>query len=583
MLPLTRSRDRARFFKALSAVWTPLQLFANNEVGAWYDPSDLTTLYQDSAGTTPVTAVEQPVGLMLDKSKGLVLGPELVTNGTFDADDSTGWTLGSWTVSDNKLNKTAGDTNIATGSILPTITGVTYRIEFDADISAGSVTPLLRVGTSGTQAVGVPVTTSGKKIQYITATAVHTTIRFAPVGTAFAGTIDNISVRELPGNHAFQTVSTSRPVLSARVNLLTKTEDFSDAVWTKASATSVSSPDSNAPGAMYAINSTADSISSATRYVAQTVSIVSSTQYTTKFYVKAGTQSSVRFMTRNDDVIRGATFSLTGSGSVTSTNGDATASILNIGDGIYFCTVTWTSGTDISILCAFNSATSVFGDGATMFYVSAPDLRVANDGINLPAYQRVNTATDYDTVGFPTYLRFDGVDDGLQTNSINFSATDKMTVFAGVRKLSDASIQVLYELSSNINSNNGTFNASPGYAGFGSSVGAYWSAAAKGTLISAATTPATFPSPWTAVQAHQINISSDQSLLRVNGAQAAISTADQGSGNFGSYPLYIGRRGGTSLPFNGWLTQLIVRGAQSSTAQIEAAEAYVNNLTKAYA
>jgi len=77
---------------------TPIGLFANNEPGVWYDPSDFSTLYQDSAGTTPVTAVEQPVGLMLDKSKGLVLGPELVTNGTFDTD--TGWTKGTgWSIS----------------------------------------------------------------------------------------------------------------------------------------------------------------------------------------------------------------------------------------------------------------------------------------------------------------------------------------------------------------------------------------------------------------------------------------------------------------------------------------------------
>lgn len=43
-------------------------LFTQGQQGAWYDPSDFTTLYQDSAGTTPVTAVEQPVGLMKDKS-----------------------------------------------------------------------------------------------------------------------------------------------------------------------------------------------------------------------------------------------------------------------------------------------------------------------------------------------------------------------------------------------------------------------------------------------------------------------------------------------------------------------------------
>lgn len=48
--------------------WTPLSLFSSGEQGAWYDPSDLTTLFQDSAGTTPVTADGDPVGLMLDKS-----------------------------------------------------------------------------------------------------------------------------------------------------------------------------------------------------------------------------------------------------------------------------------------------------------------------------------------------------------------------------------------------------------------------------------------------------------------------------------------------------------------------------------
>ena len=45
-------------------------IFANNEQGFAYDPNDLTTLYQDAAGTIPVTASGQPVGLMLDKSKG---------------------------------------------------------------------------------------------------------------------------------------------------------------------------------------------------------------------------------------------------------------------------------------------------------------------------------------------------------------------------------------------------------------------------------------------------------------------------------------------------------------------------------
>ena len=45
-----------------------LKLFANGEQGFWYDPNDLSTMYQDAAGIVPVTAQGQPVGLIRDKS-----------------------------------------------------------------------------------------------------------------------------------------------------------------------------------------------------------------------------------------------------------------------------------------------------------------------------------------------------------------------------------------------------------------------------------------------------------------------------------------------------------------------------------
>lgn len=48
--------------------WIPRRLFSNGEQGVWYDPSDLSTLFQDDAGTTPVISDGDPVGLMLDKS-----------------------------------------------------------------------------------------------------------------------------------------------------------------------------------------------------------------------------------------------------------------------------------------------------------------------------------------------------------------------------------------------------------------------------------------------------------------------------------------------------------------------------------
>lgn len=51
-----------------ATAWTPASAFVSGERGLWLDPSDLATLFQDAGGTTPVTAVGQPVGRILDKS-----------------------------------------------------------------------------------------------------------------------------------------------------------------------------------------------------------------------------------------------------------------------------------------------------------------------------------------------------------------------------------------------------------------------------------------------------------------------------------------------------------------------------------
>ncbi len=57
--------DESLMFNPLANIVRSIIADAN---GAMFDPSDMTTLYQDAAGTTPVTAVEQPVGKILDKS-----------------------------------------------------------------------------------------------------------------------------------------------------------------------------------------------------------------------------------------------------------------------------------------------------------------------------------------------------------------------------------------------------------------------------------------------------------------------------------------------------------------------------------
>lgn len=48
--------------------FSPASLFAAGEQGVWYDPSDFSTMFQDTAGTTPVTATGQSVARINDKS-----------------------------------------------------------------------------------------------------------------------------------------------------------------------------------------------------------------------------------------------------------------------------------------------------------------------------------------------------------------------------------------------------------------------------------------------------------------------------------------------------------------------------------
>jgi hypothetical protein len=171
------------------------------------------------------------------------------------------------------------------------------------------------------------------------------------------------------------------------------------------------------------------------------------------------------------------------------------------------------------------------------------------------------------------YLKFDGVDDSMVTNSIDFTATDKMTVFAGVRKLGSSS-GFIAELSANS-------QTIPGSMYLQQFTDTKYYFRSHGTIAVQVGSPA-YASPLTHVLTGRGDISGDSVTLRVNGAQVAQSTADQGTGKYGNYPIYIGRRGGTEGPFNGHIYGLIVRGAATTATRIAQTERWVNKKTGAY-
>ena len=374
----------------LSSETVMKKLFANGEQGFFYDPSDLSTMFQDAAGTIPVTAAGQPVGLMLDKSKGLVLGLETNTNASFN-DWSGGRPVGY------SLFK-----NDTTTFIEQSINGVRMRstdganVQLTRGIAAGKYYEVV-INVDSLLSGSVALESRGTRVKLIASSGVHT-FRFYALSTGLdlkrgVGvtdfTIRSLSIKELAGNHAYSTTSASRPIL--RKNAVT--------------------------------------------------------------------------------------------------------------------------------------------------------------GAN--------------------YLEFDGSDDSLQTNNINFTATNNVSLFAGVRKLRDASTAVLCELSDNSTNINGTF------ALFAPTTpNALYQFRSKGTLATVfAMSPAnTYPAPHTAVLTGLGSTALNLAVLRLDGVQLASRSTAQGVHVYGNYPLYIGRRAGTSLPFNGHLYSLIGVGKLVSEDEVVAIE-----------
>lgn len=172
------------------------------------------------------------------------------------------------------------------------------------------------------------------------------------------------------------------------------------------------------------------------------------------------------------------------------------------------------------------------------------------------------------------YLEFDGVDDFLATGTMDFTATDKMSVFAGVRKLSDVATGVVCELSASSVVNGSFTVTAPGNSGL-----ANFGFGTRGTVRGVSMSRITYVSPISAVLSMLSNHSgsgsegSAQLKGRVNGSELALSGTSPG--NHANLPLYIGRRAGTSLPFTGYLYGLIVRGAATDTAGITSSEKYI--------
>jgi hypothetical protein len=412
---------------------------------------------------------------------------------------------------------------------------------------------------------------SGNQTFYFTATA---TTMYIVVGNG-SGTAsvycdyDNISVKELAGNHATAPSDPARPILRARYNLATYTEEFNNAAWgfrvyNNLVAATVT------PNAGIAPNGTltADQIALPTSRARMCRATANpNTSYTFSCWVKTVSSATVEMA-----IASGAAGALVTVQSIVLP--------ASIPDWTRY-TYTITTGATIDSIEAGFVSTGATGD----ILVWGADLRVTNDALNQPAYQRVAAATDYDTAGFLPYLEANGATQSMSTSAIDFSATDKMTVFAGVRKLSEGAILNVYAELGNWGSNVNGFNVGGSASGGANYV--------LGMLDTTGTYPANTYTTYAAPITNLITGSFDRAQAtvateivgRINGA--AVTGVSNGltpvaNANFGNLPLYIGARNNASLWFNGRLYSLIIRGAASSASEIAATENWVNGKTGAY-
>lgn len=509
-------------------------MFYNNEQGLWFDPSDFDR-YMASKGPELVSNAG---------------GPFVTLDGwTPNAGNATATLDGGYIVVTNANASSRACVYVA----FPTVKDKTYQVLVDQ--LAGSTSAISRIGTSiGGFEIGNTQAGDGLKEYSFKGTGgtVYLSLVVNSATTGQTARFRSASVRELTALDTatmFQDAAGTTPVtaLEQPVGLILD----------------------RSKGLVRGVELFADP----TAILAGEASRVSSGVY--RIYSSSGAYSGVK--TAAGSAVAGRYYEVTFNvDSITTAGGGITA------DGFDVTPAFTTTGPKRFV----GKATAASGDvGIKRFNTVTVDYQISGLSIReLPGnHASQSTAASRPVlrqdVNDKYYLAFDGVDDWLQTGSIDFTGTDKMTVVAGVYKASDAAVGALIELSADRSANSGAFDIrapdnSP----------TLLSTFAKGVATTASnqqatTTASQYAAPLTAVVTAAHDIAGDRSELRISGVLAGTATGDKGTGSFGNYPLYIGRRGGSTLPFNGRIHQLIVRGAKTEEDKVKVLEKTVANKT----
>lgn len=200
------------------------KLFANGEQGFFYDPNDLSTMFQDAAGTVPVTGAGQPVGLILNKSKPIT-NISILDSAFLLAD---GWVKNNPEIS---VTNVGGSLRVSKGATSPQSiyklfsceSNKLYRLSVKYKNHTGNN---VRVYVRNTVGAGLPLSLS-QSVQTFAATDGEGSSFFISNADAHSVGIDSQNVADSSVditsivitkvsdsiNHAYQATSSARPIL----------------------------------------------------------------------------------------------------------------------------------------------------------------------------------------------------------------------------------------------------------------------------------------------------------------------------------------------------------------------------------
>jgi hypothetical protein len=382
--------------------------------------------------------------------------------------------------------------------------------------------------------------------------------------TGTSAVVTNISVRELPGNHAVQATAASRPIYGVvpqggRRNIFTQTEAFNEAVWLKAETT-VPATQFLAPDGTTTAESLIPTTVSGQHYAYVTVTTASAL-YTISLYAKANGYDFITLM--DATVSQARTFNLSNGtkGGVAGQLAPVSDDIVSVGDGWYRCSITVSATAAAQSLRIYpysaDNPAVWSGNGTSGILLWGAQFET---GSTATAYQRVTTQYDVTEAGVQScsYLFFNGTNNSM-TATLPAAISQPSTVFIG-GQITNPSASIFQRfLDSGVGGGNRTAigkQATATSAVFAGALLEYADDFAKGVYTA--------------------SLNTTSSSARKNGTQRASGTV--GSNPIGTL-LIVGRSEASAEYLTGQIFSLIVRGAATTGTTINATEYWVGDKT----